>query len=65
MLQNAKQLQRLGFYFVVSGLKIIGYGNADNNLESHFISGSLKKGNASLVIVMVLAAWAGHAARIC
>jgi hypothetical protein len=34
MLQNAKQLQHSQFYFVVSGLKIIGHGNPDNNLES-------------------------------
>jgi hypothetical protein len=25
------------FYFVTSNLKIIGHGNPDNNLESHFI----------------------------
>jgi hypothetical protein len=43
-LQNAKQLQhaRLSysvkrFYFAVSGLKIIGHGNPDNNLKSHCI----------------------------
>jgi hypothetical protein len=24
------------FYFVFSGFKIIGHGNPDNNLESHF-----------------------------
>jgi hypothetical protein len=29
---------RKQFYFVVSGLKIIGYGNPDNNLESPCIS---------------------------
>jgi hypothetical protein len=38
ILQNAKQLQRAQFYFVVSGLKIIGHRNPDNNLESHSIS---------------------------
>jgi hypothetical protein len=27
-----------GFYFVVSGLKIIVNGNPDNNLESHYIT---------------------------
>jgi hypothetical protein len=35
--QNAEQLQRDAFYFVVSGLKIIGHGNSDSNLESHCI----------------------------
>jgi hypothetical protein len=35
ILQNAKQFQHAQFYFVVSGLKIIGQGNNDNNLESH------------------------------
>jgi hypothetical protein len=30
------------FYFVVSGLKIIGYGNTDNNLESSYIVPLLK-----------------------
>jgi hypothetical protein len=34
MVQNAKQLQHAQFYFVVSGLKIIGHGNPHNNLES-------------------------------
>jgi len=29
---------RKQFYFVVSGLKIIGHGNPDNNLESPYIS---------------------------
>jgi hypothetical protein len=29
---------RKQFYFVVSGLKIIGQGNPDNNLESHCMS---------------------------
>jgi hypothetical protein len=28
---------RKQFYFVISGLKIIGHGNHDNNLESHCI----------------------------
>jgi hypothetical protein len=37
VLQNAKQLQKLLFYFVVSGLKIIVHGNPDNNLESNCI----------------------------
>jgi hypothetical protein len=44
ILQNAKQLQhaRLSSHIrcpsgVVSGLKIIGHGNPDNNLESHCI----------------------------
>jgi len=31
---------RKQFYFVVSGLKIIGHGNPDNNLESSCILGS-------------------------
>jgi hypothetical protein len=41
ILWNAKQLQHAPFvfykqfYFVVSGLQIIGHGNPDNNLESH------------------------------
>jgi hypothetical protein len=26
------------FYFAVSGLKIIGHGNPDNNLESYILS---------------------------
>jgi hypothetical protein len=34
ILYNAKQLQHVQFYFVVSGYKIIGHGNPDNNLES-------------------------------
>jgi hypothetical protein len=34
ILQNAKQLQHSQFYFVVSGLEIIGHGHPDNNLES-------------------------------
>jgi hypothetical protein len=45
MLQTGKQLQhsttfilRKQIYFVVSGLKITGHGNPDNNLESHCIS---------------------------
>jgi hypothetical protein len=33
ILQNAKQLQYARFLGVVSGLKIIGHGHADNNLE--------------------------------
>jgi hypothetical protein len=32
ILQNARQFQ---FYFVVSGLKILGHVKPDNNLESH------------------------------
>jgi hypothetical protein len=28
---------RKQFYFVVSGLKIIGHGNPDNNLETSYI----------------------------
>jgi hypothetical protein len=35
MLQNAKVLYHVQFYFSVSGLKIIGHGNPDSNLESH------------------------------
>jgi hypothetical protein len=35
ILQNAKQLQHVQFYSLVFGLKIIGHGNPDNNLESH------------------------------
>jgi hypothetical protein len=34
------KFQRVQFYFVVSGLKIIGHGTPpppDNNLKSHFI----------------------------
>jgi hypothetical protein len=38
ILQNSKQLQHAQFFFVVSGLKIIGHGNPDNNLESHCIT---------------------------
>jgi hypothetical protein len=34
VLQNAKQLQHMQFYFSVYGLKFIGHGNPDNNLES-------------------------------
>jgi hypothetical protein len=44
VLQNTKQLQhaRLSWHVrcpsgVVSGLKIVGQGNPDNNLESHCI----------------------------
>jgi hypothetical protein len=33
--QNAKHFQHAQLYFVVSGLKIIGHGNPDNNLESY------------------------------
>jgi hypothetical protein len=36
ILENAKQLQHAHFYFVVSGLKIIGPGNPDN----HTVEGS-------------------------
>jgi hypothetical protein len=36
LLQNAKNFN-MQFYFVVSGLKIIGHGNFHNNLESHCI----------------------------
>jgi hypothetical protein len=50
VLQNSKQLQlaRLSyfvssFYFAVSGLKIVGHGNADNNLESLCISDEERK----------------------
>jgi hypothetical protein len=28
---------RKKFYSIISGLKIIGHGNPDNNLESHYI----------------------------
>jgi hypothetical protein len=35
MSQNAKQLQHVQFYFVISGLKIAGHGNPDTYLESH------------------------------
>jgi hypothetical protein len=38
ILYNAIQLQQAHLYFVVSGLKIIGPGNPDSNLESRFIS---------------------------
>jgi hypothetical protein len=34
ILHNAKQLRHAQFYFDISGLKIIGHGNPDNNLES-------------------------------
>jgi hypothetical protein len=37
MLQNAKQLHRAQFYYIISGLRIIGHGNTDNNLELHCI----------------------------
>jgi hypothetical protein len=37
LLQNAEQLQHAQFYIVVTGLKIIGHGNPDNNLETHCI----------------------------
>jgi hypothetical protein len=30
---------RKQFYFVLSGLNVIGHGNPDNNLESHCITG--------------------------
>jgi hypothetical protein len=43
ILQMAKQLQHAQFYFVISGLKIIGHGNPDNNLESHCISWRLSR----------------------
>jgi hypothetical protein len=29
------------YYFVISGLKIIGHGNPDNNIESFWITGFL------------------------
>jgi hypothetical protein len=32
ILHNAKQLQRVQFYFIVSGLKIIAKGNPYNNI---------------------------------
>jgi hypothetical protein len=35
ILQRAKQILHAQFYFVVSGLKILGHGNTENNLESH------------------------------
>jgi hypothetical protein len=38
ILKNAKQLQHVRLYFVVSGLKITGHGNPDNNLESRCIT---------------------------
>jgi hypothetical protein len=31
-------LFRKQFYFVISGLKIIGHGNSDNNLASYWIT---------------------------
>jgi hypothetical protein len=34
MVKNDKQLQRTRLYYVYSGLKIVGHGNPDNNLES-------------------------------
>jgi hypothetical protein len=37
MLHNAKPLQH-ALYFIVSGLKITGHGNSNNNLESLCIS---------------------------
>jgi hypothetical protein len=37
ILQNINKLLK-EFYFVVSGLKIIGHGIPDSNLESHCIS---------------------------
>jgi hypothetical protein len=38
ILEIAKQLQNVCLYFVVSGLKITGHGNSDNNLELLCIS---------------------------
>jgi hypothetical protein len=35
VLENGKQHQRLQFYLVVSGLKIIGHGNPNNKLKLH------------------------------
>jgi hypothetical protein len=37
ILPNAKQLQHAQFYLFISGLKIIGHGNRNNNLESSCI----------------------------
>jgi hypothetical protein len=37
ILHNAKQLQHAQFYLIVFGLKIMGHGNPDNNLESLYI----------------------------
>jgi hypothetical protein len=37
ILQNVFSYSLSSFYFVVSGLKIIGHRNADSNLESHCI----------------------------
>jgi hypothetical protein len=37
VLHNVKQLQHASFYFVVSGLKIVDHGNAENNIESHSV----------------------------
>jgi hypothetical protein len=34
ILQDAKRLQHQQFYIVASGLKFMGLGNPDNNLES-------------------------------
>jgi hypothetical protein len=35
----------LQFYFVFSGLKIIGHGNPDNNLESSWTYADIRAGN--------------------
>jgi hypothetical protein len=35
ILQNSKQLQQSQFYFVISGLKMTGHRNPDDNLELH------------------------------
>jgi hypothetical protein len=43
IMQNAKQLQHAQFYVIVFGLKIIGHGNPDNNLESHCITANSKE----------------------
>jgi hypothetical protein len=38
ILQTAEQLQHARIHFVVSGLKIIGHENPDDNLQTYCIS---------------------------
>jgi hypothetical protein len=45
ILQNAKQLKHGQFYFIFSGLIIVGQGNPDNTLESLCITGHVLLGN--------------------
>jgi hypothetical protein len=51
ILKSTKQFYHAQFYFVVSGLKIIGHGNPDNNLEMTLYISALKHTRLILFIL--------------